>query len=356
LVLGVKPFTELTLETSYENLKLEVLHDKNSAGRKMSVEMMRGGVKEVDYKLDVDYDQTDAALNIHSKSNFDVSEDSFLHPLFCSYGCFKNRVSEVDIFIDHQNKNHLLPKFRVSIRMLKDQKEAFSLLADTRDSPYKFEMSAPQILPDLIEVPSINADITHTVEDRSYQFAPTSQVQISTNVPKFQTLDIQSSDSGIFVRREGNLIMKVFNFIGGKSSNSLEADVEFGKLKKVRLSMSWETDKVLFTLDGGQIMKISGNIKRGDGKLDFDIGGFGPKVGRFSVDRAIEWSTGKLVMKGKAETERGWLNEWGLSPMKTDINVNWDESSGWVTGHVTKHFDGEKYEIVLDQDNFDIDF
>ena len=206
--------------------------------------------------------------------------------------------------------------------MLKDQKEAFSLLADTRDSPYKFEMSAPQILPDLIEVPSINADITHTVEDRSYQFAPTSQVQISTNVPKFQTLDIQSSgieitlpddnlsqnisDSGIFVRREGNLIMKVFNFIGGKSSNSLEADVEFGKLKKVRLSMSWETDKVssgwqkcwkicsiseisqvLFTLDGGQIMKISGNIKRGDGKLDFDIGGFGPKVGRFSVDRAI---------------------------------------------------------------------
>ena len=57
LVLGVKPFTELTLETSYENLKLEVLHDKNSAGRKMSVEMMRGGVKEVDYKLDVDYDQ-----------------------------------------------------------------------------------------------------------------------------------------------------------------------------------------------------------------------------------------------------------------------------------------------------------
>ena len=169
--------------------------------------------------------------------------------------------------------------------------------------------------------------------------------------------------------------MKVFNFIGGKSSNSLEADVEFGKLKKVRLSMSWETDKVssgwqkcwkicsiseisqvLFTLDGGQIMKISGNIKRGDGKLDFDIRGFGPKVGRFSVDRAIEWSAGKLVMKGKAETERGWLNEWGLSPMKTDINVNWDESSGWVTGHVTKHFDGEKYEIVLDQDNFDIDF
>ena len=57
LVLGLKPFTELIFETSYQSVKLKVLHEKNSAGRKLSVEMMIEGVRELDYKLDVDYDQ-----------------------------------------------------------------------------------------------------------------------------------------------------------------------------------------------------------------------------------------------------------------------------------------------------------
>ena len=103
-------------------------------------------------------------------------------------------------------------------------------------------------------------------------------------------------------------------------------------------------------------MKIRGNILRGDGQLDFDIAGFGPKVGIFALQRSIEWCSGKLMVRGKAETEKGWLNERGLSPMKTDMKVEWDETNGTVAGHVTKHFDGEKYEIVLDEDNFEIDF
>ena len=57
LVLGLKPFTELTFETSYQSVSLAVLHEKNSAGRKLSVEMMREGVRELHYKLKVDYNQ-----------------------------------------------------------------------------------------------------------------------------------------------------------------------------------------------------------------------------------------------------------------------------------------------------------
>ena len=38
--------------------------------------------------------------------------------------------------------------------------------------------------------------------------------------------------------------MKVFNFIGGKNSNSLTADVEFGSSKRVRLVMAWLNKKV----------------------------------------------------------------------------------------------------------------
>ena len=143
--------------------------------------------------------QTAAALEIHSKSNFDLSTNSLLYPLFCSYGsgCFQNRVSEVEIFIDQNNNNHLGPKFCIKVKMFKDQKEAFSMLADTRDSPYKFELTSPHFLPKLIGVPSLEADMTHTMEGRSYQFAPTSQLLMTSNHPRVQTLDIHSS--GIWI-------------------------------------------------------------------------------------------------------------------------------------------------------------
>lgn len=77
--------------------------------------------------------------------------------------------------------------------MFKDSQEAFSILADTTLSPYKFEMRAPHLLPDLIGAQSLEADITHTVEDRSYQFSPTSQLLIESTHPHLKTFEIQSS-------------------------------------------------------------------------------------------------------------------------------------------------------------------
>ena len=77
--------------------------------------------------------------------------------------------------------------------MSKDSREAFSLLADTTQSPYKFELTAPQLLTDRIGVESLEADITHTIEDRSYQFSPASQLLISSTHPQMKTFEIQSS-------------------------------------------------------------------------------------------------------------------------------------------------------------------
>ena len=55
LVLDVKPFTKLTLETSYKRLKVEAKNEKNSAGRQVSVEMWREGESNLKYDLDVEY-------------------------------------------------------------------------------------------------------------------------------------------------------------------------------------------------------------------------------------------------------------------------------------------------------------
>ena len=83
--------------------------------------------------------------------------------------------------------------------MSKDSKEAFSLLADTTRSPYRFEMVAPHILTDLIGVETLEADITHTVEDRSYQFSPESQLLIESSHPQMKTFEITSSGNFNFI-------------------------------------------------------------------------------------------------------------------------------------------------------------
>ena len=77
--------------------------------------------------------------------------------------------------------------------MSKDSVDAFSILADTTISPYRFEMTAPQILPNLIGAETLEADITHTVEDRSYQFSPRSQLLVESTHPQMKTFEIQSS-------------------------------------------------------------------------------------------------------------------------------------------------------------------
>ena len=107
-------------------------------------------------------------------------------------------------------------------------------------------------------------------------------------------------------------------------------------------------------------MKLSGNVHWENGKLDFDISGLGPFVGNLDIQQSIEWTySGNILemkVKGKADMEEGWLTENGLSPMKNDIQLDWDSKNRILNGHITKHFDGEKYEIVVEENNVKMDF
>ena len=50
-------------------------------------------------------------------------------------------------------------------------------------------------------VSEVEADLTYTVEDRSYKFVPTSQVKMSSNHQTVKTMDITSS--GIYIKPLG---------------------------------------------------------------------------------------------------------------------------------------------------------
>ena len=104
-------------------------------------------------------------------------------------------------------------------------------------------------------------------------------------------------------------------------------------------------------------MEVSGDISQGEGELDFDISGFGPLVGNFAIQQSMEWSTGdmkEMKIKGNTETEEGWLTELGVSPINTDVKLDWNDKDWIFNGHIINVFDGERFEILLDKNSVEI--
>ena len=77
LVLDYQPRTQLTVETSYKELKLEMRAEKTTEGRQFFVEMWREGVKNINYNLDVQYQEV-------SINNSITQSFIFLNKLFIS--------------------------------------------------------------------------------------------------------------------------------------------------------------------------------------------------------------------------------------------------------------------------------
>ena len=57
VMVDYQPGTQLTAQTSYKDLKLEMRTGKTAEGRQFFVEMWREGVKNINYDLDVEYEE-----------------------------------------------------------------------------------------------------------------------------------------------------------------------------------------------------------------------------------------------------------------------------------------------------------
>ena len=82
--------------------------------------------------------ETDLTLN--SKSILWTMMDKY-YP----YGAFNVRRNEVRIFVDKKNRNLLLPKFTVDVKLYKEGKQVVTLDIDTTVKPYKFLFVAPNV-------------------------------------------------------------------------------------------------------------------------------------------------------------------------------------------------------------------
>merc|ERR1719150_761789 len=61
------------------------------------------------------------------------------------YGAFNVRRNEIRIFVDKKNRNLLLPKFTVDVKLYKEGNQVVTLDIDTTVKPYKFLFVAPNV-------------------------------------------------------------------------------------------------------------------------------------------------------------------------------------------------------------------
>merc|ERR1712117_595115 len=227
------------------------------------------------------------------------NEASMFYPVFCSYasGCFKQRKAEFSIFIDLVNKNALINKFDIHGNILKDGEKVGELVFSTNNTPYKFMVKAPHVLPKMIGQPSMEVSATHNLGQ---------SLEITTNFNKLKSFSVKKTGGNMReVKLNGKLL---FKGEVSKGDRSFKQQVELGNGQKMAITVSWEKDvlDVSSVRNNGIKFNIAGNNVNVDFKANWDVSnpsaakleveakGNGLNLGKFEFSRNIDFNYKKM--------------------------------------------------------------
>ena len=344
-----QPGKQLTVKSSYQQFKFFFKHGSIPDGKNYFAEISKAGVSFLKYDLNLKFKRDNSAINMGLASQFDVNEASLFYPLFCSYasGCFKQRKAEISIFIDLVNKNALLNKFDIHGNVLKDGEKVAELQISTNNSPYKFMVKAPHVLPKMIGQSSVEVSATHNLGQ---------SLEITTNFAKAKSFSVKKTSGNMReVKFNGKLL---FKGEVTKGENSFKQQIELGNGKKMALTVSWEKDglrsnDVKVNLAGNN-MNVDFEAKwdvsnPNDASFEIEAEGNGPNLGKFEFERKVDWkcdsSKFKINIIGKSSSEKGWFAEKGLNPVDTKIKVIFDYNKMNLNADIDKVVAGKRYSV-----------
>jgi len=351
-----QPGKSLAIESSYQKFKFFFKHGSIPDGKNFFAEISKAGVSFLKYDLNLKFKKDNSAINMGLASQFDVNEASMFYPLFCSYasGCFKQRKAEMSIFIDLVNKNALLNKFDIHGNVLKDGEKVGEMQISTNNSPYKFVVKAPHVLPKMIGQPSIEVSATHNLGQ---------SLEITTNFAKAKSFSVKKTSGNMReVKFNGKLLFKGEVTKGEKS---FKQQIELGNGQKMALTVTWEKDALDRSAFRNNDVKVNlaGNNINFDFEVDWDVSnlnnaqfevevkGNGPNLGKFEFERKVDWkydsSTFKTNIVGKSSSEKGWFAEKGFNPVDTKINVDFNYNKMNLNADIVKVVAGKRYAVAV---------
>jgi len=201
---------QLNIENELGGEKLE-LRVKVIPGQTLELECKKNGEQMWSYKT------IRTTVNTAEKFEMDVTTDmtlssksaiwAFLDKSY-PYGAFNVRKNTLKVFIDRQNRNLLLPKFLVDLKLYKEGAEVVDLTIDTRNNPYNLLFVAPNVFARWnIPYDKIEATLAHDI-GKSLAF--------KTNVAGGIEIDASRGDNAkggrdihILTKKAGKQMMKV---------------------------------------------------------------------------------------------------------------------------------------------------
>jgi len=140
---------EFTFSNTDKNTKDKVeLRVYLNPGEKLEIEGKKNGDSMWTYKTLRSTVNTDDKFELTLNTDLTLNSKSVLWTMmdkYYPYGAFNTRRNEVRIFADKKNKNLLLPKFLVDVKLYKEGEKVVTLNVDTTSKPYNFLFVAPNV-------------------------------------------------------------------------------------------------------------------------------------------------------------------------------------------------------------------
>merc|ERR1711990_792266 len=232
---------KLTFEAAPYKLDVE-LH----LGRSIKVEAFNGGQSMWTYETLREDKSSPAAIQWEANSKMTLNPASKLYKFIQEnypFGAFQTRTNNFKLFIDRNNRNFLLRKFKINFDVVKDGQKVVDISGDTTTAPYQFSFSAPNLFERLNIAQN---PLTLTINHQRGAF-----LIIETNLAGGMKLDAkQSPNAGtggrnidivttkggvqIALEREEKLVEKIYNL--QSKYKTTEARFEYGEMNITKLN------------------------------------------------------------------------------------------------------------------------
>jgi len=180
-------------------------------GHKLEIEGNKNGVSMWTYSTKRTTINDANTFDMTLETDLTLSSQSILWGLMekhYPYGAFNVRRNEVRIFVDKQNRNLLLPKFLIDVKLYKEGQQVVTLKIDSRTSPYTFFFKAPNVFD--------RWNINYDHIEGTMNHVPGSSIKIETNLGGGIEIEGQRGDNSkggrdihILTKKAGKQMMKV---------------------------------------------------------------------------------------------------------------------------------------------------
>merc|ERR1711922_85554 len=328
--------TDNIMGTGKSSIKLKYL--KGSPKMTIIFQVKPGMVGVKDFNLNIQANAGSSTYNIDVKSHFDLSENSKLYPVFCTYGCWTKR----DMVASASVEKTKIYKMVLTAELRKDGQPVLNL--------YMMILKAPRILPKIL--PSGRSSIEFNADHQ-----PGKKLAITSNTNSLPSL--------IFERLSNQDVKVILNgkelVTGGltRSDKQISSTTTLPDGRSLTTTLKWaQTDLKENTVDlilDGTERNLNANLKwnfKDPSKLslNLDAAGNNKRFGDYSLNRVMTASVGTGTLKFNGKGSSSFQNAPRPSPIQTDIELDLDYNKHEYYARINKVAAGVAWGITLQRD------